>query len=98
MLKQLLNLADTSEISTDFPMTVASVGSPKLFVPLRSEEALEKLHPNFDIIKQWSLDNRINGLYVYTPEPTNRLLLQARALTRKLDKTKTPLLEWPLPP
>jgi PhzF family phenazine biosynthesis protein len=83
VLKQLLNLADASEISTDFPMTVASVGSPKLFVPLRSAEALACLKPNFDLIKQWSLDNKINGLYIYTSESTHPLLLQARAFNPK---------------
>lgn len=83
VLKQLLNLADASEISTDLPMTVASVGSPKLFFPLRSAEALVSLMPNFDLIKQWSLDNKINGLYVYVRESIHPLLLQARAFNPK---------------
>lgn len=83
VIKQLLNLTDFNEISTDLPMTVASVGSPKLFIPLRSTEALATLHPNFDLIKQWSLDNKINGLYVYASESTHPLLLQARAFNPK---------------
>ena len=83
VLKQLLNLADFNEISTDLPMTVASVGSPKLFIPLRSAESLATLHPNFDLIKQWSLDNKINGLYIYASESTHPLLLQARAFNPK---------------
>jgi trans-2,3-dihydro-3-hydroxyanthranilate isomerase len=83
LLKQPLNLSDVGKISTDLPLTVASVGSPKLFIPLRSPEILATLHPNFDLIKQWSLDNKINGLYVYAPESTDPLLLQARAFNPK---------------
>ncbi len=83
MLKQLLKLTDPSEISVDLPMAVASVGSPKLFIPLRSPESLAALHPNFDLIKQWSLDNQINGLYVYALESATPLLLQARAFNPK---------------
>jgi trans-2,3-dihydro-3-hydroxyanthranilate isomerase len=83
MLKKLLNLDDFNEISTDLPMVVASVGSPKLFVPLRSTEALATLHPNFDLIKQWSLEHKINGLYVYTSESKDPQLLQARAFNPK---------------
>lgn len=83
ILKQLLNLIDINEISVDLPMAVASVGSPKLFIPLRSPEALAALHPNFDLIKQWSLDNQINGLYIYALELAKPLLLQARAFNPK---------------
>ncbi len=83
MLKQLLGLTDLSEISVDLPMAVASVGSPKLFIPLKSPEALAALSPNFDLIKQWSLDNQINGLYVYASESTTPPLLQARAFNPK---------------
>lgn len=42
-LKQLLNLTDLSEISAGLPMTIASVGSTKLFVPLRSTKTLTTL-------------------------------------------------------
>src|SRR5262249_35862106 len=83
ILKQLLNLTDLSQISADLPMTVASVGSPKLFIPLNALEALAALRPNFDFIKQWSLENQINGLYVYAQESVNPLLLQARAFNPK---------------
>lgn len=72
VLKQLLSLTDLGEISTDFPMTVASVGSPKVLVPLRTAEALATLRPNFDLIKQWSL-----CLALGSADP---LLLQARRI------------------
>lgn len=88
ILKQLLNLTDLGAISTDLPMAVASVGSPKLFIPLKSSEALAALHPNFDLIKQWSLDNQINGLYVYAPESAIPLTLQARAFNPKTDQNE----------
>jgi PhzF family phenazine biosynthesis protein len=74
---------EKQKLVQQWQMTVASVGSPKLFVPLRSVEALATLHPNFDLIKQWSLDNGINGLYVYALESTDPLLLQARAFNPK---------------
>lgn len=83
ILKQVLNLTDLGVILGGFPLAVASVGSPKLFVPLKSPEALAHLQPNFDLIKQWSLDNQINGLYVYAPESTTPLMLQARAFNPK---------------
>lgn len=83
ILAQLLNLTDLNKIAVGLPITVASAGSPKLFVPLKSPKALAALQPNFDLIKQWSLENRINGLYVYTQESIEPLLLQARAFNPK---------------
>ena len=83
ILVQLLNLADFSEVSQDLPMTVASVGSPKLLVPLKFLTTLAALHPDFDLIKKWSLENRINGLYVYTQESSENNLFYARAFNPK---------------
>jgi trans-2,3-dihydro-3-hydroxyanthranilate isomerase len=62
---KMLNLKGINEIETEFPLTVSSVGSPKLLVPLISLESLARLKPNFDLIAQWSIKNQINGLYVY---------------------------------
>lgn len=29
---------------------------------------LLELKPNYELIKKWSIENKVNGLYVYTPE------------------------------
>lgn len=55
----------TDQLDEELPLTVASVGSIKLFLPLRDEKILASLRPNFDLIKAWSEANKINGIYVY---------------------------------
>lgn len=50
------------------PFCVATIGSPKLLIPLTSFASLAELRPDFNFIKQWSLENNINGLYVYTAD------------------------------
>jgi len=47
------------------PITVASVGSPKLLVKINDKTILDKLKPNLKLIKDWSDKNEINGCYVY---------------------------------
>ena len=61
---RLLNI-DTSEISKDLPFTVASVGSPKLLIPISSQDRLADLNPDYSEIEKWSLANRVNGVYTY---------------------------------
>lgn len=67
---KMLHLNDCHDISRDLPFFVSSVGSPKLLVPLKSLKLLSNLKPNFALIKQWSLENKVNGLYVYSNETT----------------------------
>src|SRR3990167_3802333 len=67
----MLNLNYVNYIDDDLPFCVASVGSPKLLVPLNSLKCLSELQPNFELIKNWSIENNINGLYVYTNETIN---------------------------
>ena len=50
------------------PYVVGSIGSPKLLIPLATYESIAVLKPNFAFIKDWSLENDINGLYVYTQD------------------------------
>lgn len=61
---QLLNI-DTAIISKALPFTVASVGSPKLLIPISSRNKLDNLTPNYLEIKNWSLINKVNGIYAY---------------------------------
>lgn len=67
---KMLNLNNTDHINSHFPFCVASIGSPKLLVPLNSLKCISELNPNYKLIKNWSVENNINGLYVYTTETT----------------------------
>ena len=64
---RMLNLESLSIFSESSDIVVASVGSPKLLIQIKSKEYLTTLSPNFSLIKQWSLDKGVNGLYVYAP-------------------------------
>ncbi len=64
-ISTLLNIAD-EQIDWRFPCTVASLGSPKLLVPVKSAAILKSLKPNFDLVKKWSIQHEVNGLYVYS--------------------------------
>lgn len=70
---KMLNLSNMEEIIGNLPLTAASVGSPKLLVPVSSYNTLAKLTPNFDLIAQWSIESGINGLYVYTRDAQSTL-------------------------
>lgn len=67
----MLNLLDPACLETSLPLTVSSVGSPKLLIPLKSSETLYSLQPNFSLILDWSMQNNINGIYVYAASPIN---------------------------
>ncbi len=51
---------------------VASIGSPKLLIPIKQLDILATLNPKFDFIKKWSIENGINGLYVYSADVNNK--------------------------
>lgn len=59
-----------SKIAKNLPYTAASVGSPKLLVPLISPVLLGKLRPDFEKVIRWSEIHKINGFYVYAPIKT----------------------------
>ena len=69
-------------ISTHLPMGVASVGSPKLLIPIVSSHELFKLKPNFAIIEKWSIENNVNGVYAYARDE-NDLVFHARGFNPK---------------
>ncbi|MDO8494527.1 MAG: PhzF family phenazine biosynthesis isomerase [Deltaproteobacteria bacterium] len=79
---QILNI-DRSDIEAELPFQTASVGSPKLLVPLRSHQNLATLKPHFDLLTAWSIKNKINGVYVYTKDPNNSDLFHARGFNPK---------------
>lgn len=61
----LLNI-DIGDISKTLPFVVASVGSPKLLIPVSSADILANLSPNHLEIEKWSIANKVNGIYVYS--------------------------------
>lgn len=70
--------------STDLNVHAATVGSPKLLVPVKSLKDLKALKPNFQEILTWSERNKINGIYVYTTETTDPLShIHARSFNPK---------------
>lgn len=71
-LDKMLATDSQNVVDTNLPLCVATVGSPKLLVPLMHHKTLALLKPNFDFIIQWSKENNINGLYVYTAEVGNK--------------------------
>jgi len=63
----MLNI-DQDAIAKNLACTVASIGSPKLFVPLINRAALFEMKPDLDLVSQWCKDNSINGLYAYSDD------------------------------
>lgn len=57
-----------SAVLPGLPFSVASVGSPKLLVPVADIKSLHALRPAYTRLATWSASYRINGVYVYTPE------------------------------
>ena len=86
-----ITLADTllmlrckaEQIDPNLPLVVASIGSPKLLIPLRERQTLDALQPNFELIKAWSKTTNINGLYVYTPDTDREIDFAARGFNPK---------------
>lgn len=65
---QLLNLDDVNMIAPDLSFGIFSVGSAKWLIPMKSAQVLRQLKPNFEAIKAWSIDHKINGIYAYAQE------------------------------
>lgn len=81
---KMLNLKNDDDIDPNLPLLVSSAGSPKLLVLLKSFESLSSLNPNFNLIAEWSIENTINGLYVYTNDVRgNNLNFYARGFNKQ---------------
>jgi PhzF family phenazine biosynthesis protein len=57
---------DKMSINAHLPFAVASIGSPKLFVPVIDRNILFNMMPNLDLISQWCKKYSVNGIYVYS--------------------------------
>ncbi len=64
-----------SAIPQNLPCVVASVGSPKLFIPIINRKLLFNIEPNLDFIAKWSKGNIINGIYVYSKDTKDLTLV-----------------------
>ncbi|WZX99967.1 PhzF family phenazine biosynthesis protein [Bacillus sp. FSL W7-1360] len=71
MVAHLLNIP-VSAIDPTHPLTIASIGSPKLLVPVKCLTDLHEMSPHFCKISAWSHDNQVNGIYVYTEETLDK--------------------------
>ena len=67
-LDKMLGIVSDNVLDKTLPYCVATIGSPKLLVPLMTYETIATLKPDFSFIKEWSLKNNINGLYIYTKD------------------------------
>ncbi len=77
LISLLLNV-NKVDIANNLPFMVASVGSPKLLIPIASAEMLEKLSPNYSEIEKWSIKNKVNGIYAYSRDVNALNSFQAR--------------------
>jgi len=62
---------------------IASVGSPKFFIPVKTRKYLDQLKPDLAAIKQWSIDNQISGIYVYAKDNILKNTFYARNFNPK---------------
>lgn len=76
---ELLNV-NKLDLSNNLPFIVASVGSPKLLIPISSTDILANLTPNYPEIERWSIKNKVNGVYAYSVEQHELDSFQARGL------------------
>ncbi|TLY46922.1 MAG: PhzF family phenazine biosynthesis protein [Gammaproteobacteria bacterium] len=59
---------DKASIDTYLPCAIASIGSPKLLVPVINRSILFNMTPNLDLISQWCKKYSLNGFYVYSKD------------------------------
>lgn len=70
-LAKLLDI-EIEDLHPHLPCVIASVGSPKLLLPIKNRKALFALKPNSEKLAAWSKTNRVNGLYAYTDDTLNQ--------------------------
>lgn len=67
IIRRLLAI-DKASIDIHLPCAIASIGSPKLIVPVINRSILFNMTPNLDLISQWCKKYSVNGLYVYSKD------------------------------
>jgi len=69
---------ETIDIDPDLPLQIASTGLNKIFVPLRSIDALYRIKPNFQQISDVSIQHNAIGMYCYTTETRHQATAHCR--------------------
>ncbi len=82
MIAKMLDI-NVDQLDSSLPCVAASLGSPKLLVPIKAAVILNQLQPDFDFIKKWSIENQINGLYVYSADAPSGVDFIARGFNPK---------------
>ncbi|GIP57062.1 PhzF family phenazine biosynthesis protein [Paenibacillus woosongensis] len=85
MIPDLIEIAhmlgvEPGDISEQAPFGAASIGSPKLLVPLCHLTHLDAMAPKFEEIEEWSRRHRVNGVYAYAIQQTKEEAKDAGAL------------------
>ncbi len=70
VISKLLNV-DPISIDTNLPCAIASIGSPKLIVPISNRKILFNMVPNLELIIQWCKKYFVNGIYAYSKDVEN---------------------------
>ncbi len=82
-IESMLQCPFDQTIDQSLPLCVASMGSPKLLISVKTKTVLNTLKPDFECIKNWSIKTGINGLYVYTRNASPGIDFAARAFNPK---------------
>jgi PhzF family phenazine biosynthesis protein len=69
-ISKLLDI-DHIAIDKQLPCAIASIGSPKLLIPIINREILFDMAPKLDLITQWCKNHRVNGIYAYSKDTEN---------------------------
>lgn len=64
-LKELAGCFDVRDIDSKYPIRIASTGLKDILIPIRSEEQLNTLQPNFARIKEVSKYYGVVGMHLY---------------------------------
>ena len=70
VISKLLNI-DPVSIDINLPCAIASIGSPKLIIPIINRKILFDLIPNLELIIQWCKKYSVNGIYAYSKDTEN---------------------------
>lgn len=65
-LEEIKECFDIDCINQDIPIQIVSTGLKDILVPIKSIDLLEKLNPNFEIIKRVSEKYNVVGTHLYT--------------------------------
>ena len=65
-IEQFSDCFDTTFIETDYPIQIVSTGLKDILVPIKTEEMLHDLQPDFSEIQNLSDEYSVVGMHLYT--------------------------------